>query len=316
MNQQGVVQQPIVVKQSRAVARQPRDTGAERSTWTNALFVLPFLVAYGALLVYPLFKGFAMSLNDYDLLGGDIVWVGWQNFTQLWADPIFLGAVRNTLLFVLITTPIMVALGVVLALALNTRTSASGVLRCVFFGSSVLSVTVVTLVWRMVLLPQNGLLANILTSLHLPPMAVLVNRDLALPAIAVVTVWWAIGLPMMLFLAALQQIPGDIYEAARLDNAGWWRTLWSITLPSIRRTVVLVAIVEVILQFQLFGQAQLLTGGGPDNSTRPIVQFIYESGFRDWRLGYAAAGSQVLFAFMLAAAAAQFWFSRRRGMEA
>ncbi len=316
MNQQQDIARQWVAMRRQRVKKLPEAAGAERSSWSNALFVLPFLVVYAALLVYPLLKGFAMSLNDYDLLGGDIVWVGWQNFTQLWADPIFLGAARNTVLFVLMTTPVFVALGVVLALALNTRTRASGVLRSVFFGSSVLSVTVVTLVWRMVLLPQNGLLANILAGLHLPPMAVLVDRRLALPAIGLVTVWWAIGLPMMLFLAALQQIPGEIYEAARLDNAGWWRTLWRITLPSIRRTVVLVAVVEVILQFQLFGQAQLLTGGGPDNATRPIVQFIYESGFRDWRLGYAAAGSQMLFAFMLAAAATQFWLSRRRGTEA
>ena len=296
-------------------AARPLAVGAERMAWSNALFVLPFLIGYLALLVFPLIEGFAMSLNDYDLLGGDTVWVGWRNFTQLWVDPIFLGAVRNTVFFVLMTTPVFVALGVVLALALNTRTHASGVLRSVFFGSSVLSVTVVTLVWRMVLAPQNGLLANALTGLHLPPMAVLADRGLALPAIALVTVWWGIGLPMMLFLAALQQIPGEIYEAARLDNAGWWRTLWRITLPSVRRTLVLVAVVEVFLQFQLFGQAQLMTGGGPDNTSRPIMQFIYESGFRDWRLGYAAAGSQVLFAFMLVAAMAQLWLGRRRAPE-
>ena len=296
-------------------AARPLAVGAERMAWSNALFVLPFLIGYLALLVFPLIEGFAMSLNDYDLLGGDTVWVGWRNFTQLWVDPIFLGAVRNTVFFVLMTTPVFVALGVVLALALNTRTRASGVLRSVFFGSSVLSVTVVTLVWRMVLAPQNGLLANALTGLHLPPMAVLADRGLALPAIALVTVWWGIGLPMMLFLAALQQIPGEIYEAARLDNAGWWRTLWRITLPSVRRTLVLVAVVEVFLQFQLFGQAQLMTGGGPDNTSRPIMQFIYESGFRDWRLGYAAAGSQVLFAFMLVAAMAQLWLGRRRAPE-
>lgn len=294
----------------------PATAGAARMAWSNALFVLPFVAVYLALLVYPLVEGFTMSLNDYDLLGGDTVFVGWRNFTQLWADPIFLGAVRNTFLFVLMTTPAFLVLGIVLALALNTRARASGVLRSVFFGSSVLSVTVVTLVWRMVLAPQNGLLADILTSLRLPSVAVLADRGLALPAIALVTVWWGIGLPMMLFLAALQQIPGEIYEAARLDNAGWWRILWRITLPSIRRTVVLVAVVEVILQFQLFGQARLMTGGGPDNSSRPIVQFIYEAGFRDWRLGYAAAGSQVLFAFMLVAAGAQLWLSRRRDAKA
>ena len=103
---------------------------------------------------------------------------------------------------------------------------------------------------------------------------------------------------MMLFLAALQQIPSELYEAAVLDNASRWRTLWSITLPSITRTFVVVVIYEIVLQFQLFGQAWLLTQGGPNNTSRPIVLFIYETGFRDWNLGYAAAASEVLFLLM------------------
>jgi multiple sugar transport system permease protein len=111
----------------------------------------------------------------------------------------------------------------------------------------------------------------------------------------------------------LQQIPPEIYEAAALDRASRWRTLVSITLPSIRRTVVVVAVLEIILQFQLFGQALLITGGGPDNRSRPMVQYIYESGFRDLQLGYAAAASQVLFALMLVAALVQFSLGRHRG---
>jgi multiple sugar transport system permease protein len=121
-----------------------------------------------------------------------------------------------------------------------------------------------------------------------------------------------IGLPMMLFLAALQQIPKEVYEAAALDNASRWRVLVSITLPAIRRTIVLVAVIEVILQFQLFGQANLITNGGPNNASRPIVMFIYEAGFRDWMLGYAAAASQVLFVLMLGAAMLQMWIGRQK----
>jgi multiple sugar transport system permease protein len=140
---------------------------------------------------------------------------------------------------------------------------------------------------------------------------IVANPWLALPGVAVVTVWWIIGLPMTLFLAALQQIPPDIYEAAALDSAGRARTLWSITLPQIRRTMLLVALIEVILQFQIFGQVMLITGGGPDNRSRPIVQFIYETGFRDWQLGFASAASEVLFALMLLAAFAQMWANKR-----
>jgi multiple sugar transport system permease protein len=115
-----------------------------------------------------------------------------------------------------------------------------------------------------------------------------------------------------LFLAALQQVPKELYEAAVLDNAGWWRTLRSITLPSIRRTALVVVVIEVILQFQLFGQAQIMTLGGPNNSSLPIVLFAYQVGFQRWDIGYAAAASQVLFCIILAAAMTQMYLVRER----
>ena len=178
-------------------------------------------------------------------------------------------------------------------------------------GASILSVTIVTLIWRLVYLPDRGLMASVALSLGLPQPDFIASEALALPGIAIVTVWWIIGLPMMLFLAALQQIPGELYEAAALDNAGRWRTFWSITLPSIMRTFIVVVIYEIVAQFQLFGQALLLTQGGPNNASRPIVLFIYETGFRDWNLGYAAAASEVLFLLMALAAMAQYLISRR-----
>jgi multiple sugar transport system permease protein len=140
---------------------------------------------------------------------------------------------------------------------------------------------------------------------------VLLNPTWALPAVAVVTVWWAIGLPMMLFLAALQQVPPDIYEAARLDSASPARILWTITIPSISKMIVLVAVIEIVMQFQVFGQVNLLTQGGPNNTTRSMVMFIYQAGFQQWQAGYAAAASEILLIIMLVAAGLQFWVSRR-----
>jgi multiple sugar transport system permease protein len=186
------------------------------------------------------------------------------------------------------------------------------VLRTIFFASTVLSVTVVALVWRLVFLPDTGLLSVISRALGRTPVAWLNDETLALPAIAVTTIWWCLGLPMVLFLAALQQVPRELYEAAALDNASRWTTLRKITLPAIRRTFLLVLIIEVILQFQLFGQAQLMTLGGPNNSSRPIVLFIYEAGWRQWELGYAAAAAQLLFAMILVAAMAQYYVSTRK----
>jgi multiple sugar transport system permease protein len=280
--------------------------------WANALFVLPYLLAYVLLLVVPLVFGWWLSVQDVDMLGGTAEFVGGRNYLELWQDAIFRGAVWNTFRFVLMTTPAFAALGLGLALALNRPGRLSSALRAIFFGSSVLSVTIVTLVWRLVLLPERGLLADVLRNLGVTGFAPLASVRWSLPSIAVVTVWWGVGFPMMLFLAALQQIPAEIYEAAELDNAGRWRTLFSITLPSIKRTVALVAIIEVVLQFQLFGQATLMTQGGPNNSSRPIVQFIYDAGFRQWSLGYAASAAQVLFFLMLVGVSVQAWVARKR----
>lgn len=287
--------------------------GVGRRSAANALFVLPYMLLLVAMIVVPVGLGLWMSFQDYDMLGGYNEAVGFGNYANLFSDHIFLQSIRNTVLFVLMTTPVFVVLGLFLALALNDRRRSSAVFRSIFFGSSVLSVTVVTLIWRLVYLPNRGLLADLLAPFGLPAPDIVANPRLALPGVAVVTVWWIIGLPMTLFLASLQQIPPEIYEAAALDNASRFRTLWSVTLPQIRRTIVLVAVIEIILQFQIFGQVMLITGGGPDNASRPIVQYIYEVGFRDWQLGYAAAASQVLFALMLLAACAQVWAGRREG---
>ena len=278
--------------------------------WSAYWFLLPYLAAYLALLVAPLFFGIGLSLFKADLFGVER-FVGVGNFVRLAGDDIFLGTLLNTFAFVLMTVPTLTAIGLGLALALNRQTRFSAVLRAIFFSSTVLSVTIVALIWRMVFIPEGGLLAEARALFGEAPINFLNSEELSLPAVAAATIWWCIGLPMMLFLAALQQVPRELYEAATLDNSGRWRTLWRITLPSIRRTLILVIIIQVILQFQIFGQAQLMTLGGPGNSSRPIVLFIYEAGFRRWDLGYASAAAQVLFVIILIAAIGQYYASRR-----
>jgi multiple sugar transport system permease protein len=278
--------------------------------WRGALFVAPYLILFVTMIAVPLAMGMWLSTTKSDLFGFER-WVGLGNFIRLFGDPIFLQAVWNTFYFVLLTVPALAALGLALALALNRQARWAAVLRTIFFASTVLSVTVVALVWRLVFLPDSGLLGVITKGLGGTPAAFLNDERLAMPAIAITTIWWCIGLPMVLFLAALQQVPRDLYEAAALDNASRWTTLRRITLPAIRRTFVLVLIIEVILQFQLFGQAQLMTLGGPNNASRPIVLFIYEAGWRQWELGYAAAAAQILFAMILVAAMVQYRVSAR-----
>lgn len=279
--------------------------------WSNALFVAPFLFFYLTLLIYPLVAGMALSLFKADLFGGR-VFVGFENFVRLARDKVFLQAVANTFYFVALSVPPLTCLPLLLALLLNRQTRVAAVFRGVFFSSSVLSVTIVTLIWRMILMPDGGFIANVRESLGGKAIPFLSDPHLVMISMAIITVWWCLGLPMMLYLAALQQVPKDIYEAASLDNASWWRTLWSITLPSVYRTIVLVAIIEIVLQFQLFGQPQLITQGGPNGASRPIVLFIFEVGFRRWDIGYAAAASQILFAIILGATAIQYFVTNTK----
>jgi multiple sugar transport system permease protein len=278
---------------------------------SGLLFVAPYLMVFTILLIYPLISGIWLSLHKADLFGGS-QFIGLQNYARLLRDAVFLTAVRNTCYFVVLTVPALTLIGLGLALALNNGSRWSTLVRGLFFSSSVLSVTIVTLIWRMVLVPDGGLVADLLAKIGLAPIPLLSDAHLVMPAIAITTIWWCIGLPMMLFLAALQQVPKELYEAATLDNAGWWRTLASITLPSIRRTALVVVIIEIILQFQLFGQSQILTLGGPNNASLPIVFFIYQVGFQRWDIGYAAAASEILFCIILIAAMTQYFAARGR----
>ncbi|MFS8047466.1 carbohydrate ABC transporter permease [Rhizobium sp. BR 314] len=282
--------------------------------WRNALFVAPYLFFFVTLLVIPLFWGMWLSLHKADAFGTGR-FVGIDNYVRLFRDKIFLQVVGNTFYFVFLTVPALAILGLMLALALNRKTKMAAILRTIYFSSSVLSVTIVTLIWRIVFIGNFGLLATIYGWFGATSPAFLSDPSLAMIGIAIATIWWCIGLPMMLFLSALQQVPAEIYEAAALDNASRWRTLRYITLPSIRRTFVLVLIIQVVLQFQLFGQSKLMTLGGPNNVSKPIVFYIYEAAFTKWDLGLGAAASEVLFLLILIAAMAQYFISRRKGEE-
>jgi multiple sugar transport system permease protein len=273
---------------------------APDTTRAGWLFIAPFLAVYGLLLVWPTLRGLWLSLNAVDLLSAQGRFVGLANFIDLAQDEMAVRAFLNTLLFAAIATPLLVGTGLALALVLNRPGVLSTWLRGIFFGTSVLSVTVITLIWRLMLQPGTGVLSTSLAAAGLPMASPLHSQWLALPVVALMTLWWGVGLPMMLFLAALQQIPPDIYEAAALDNASRWQSFTRLTLPALRRILVLVGITQAIAQLQVFGQVQLLTEGGPNGSTRSLVMLIYEAMFDQWQLGYAAAVSQLLFALLLA----------------
>jgi len=268
--------------------------------WGNLLFALPFLSVYVWLLVYPLLAGIRLSLYRANLFGGEH-FIAFENYVRLFCDRTFLQALGNSLMFVGLTVPVLVLLALMLALSLNRATRFAAFMRSIVFASSVLSVTVLTIIWRQVLVPDGGLLSHAAHLLNLTPVPFLSDQRFVLPSLAVITVWWSLGLPMILFLSALQQVPRSVYEAAALDRATPWSVFRRITLPAVMPAVILVAAYECALQFQVFGQPQLLTQGGPNGASRPLVLYIYETGFNHWDIGYAAAASQMLFALILVA---------------
>ena len=277
-------------------------------------FVGPFLLVYTVVLVYPLLLGIGISFHRADLFGAR-QWVGLENYASVLADPVFHQSLRNTLLLALLIVPPLTVIALLLALALNRATRGAAIFRGVFFSSSVLSVTIVTLIWRFILTPDAGLVAEGLQAVGAEPIPFLSDPHLAIPSLAITTIWWSLGFPIMLFLAGLQQIPADMYEAAELDQASRWTTFWRITLPSIRRTLLLVVMLQTAAQLQLFGQAQLLTAGGPSGASRSIVLYIFEVAFGRWELGYAAAIAEILFVMILAVTLLQYWLVTRREPE-
>ena len=285
--------------------------GARAGRFEGLLFVGPFLAIYSFLLIYPLLNGIALSLRREDLFGGGR-FVGFDNYERLLADPVFHQSLLNTFKLAFLIVPTLTVLALLLALALNKPGRTPAIFRGLFFSSSVLSVTIVTLIWRFILTPDAGLIAEITEALGREPIPFLSHPDLTIPALAITTIWWSIGLPMMLFLAGLQQIPEDMYEAAALDRAGRWATFRRITLPALKRTTILVVMLQTAAQLQIFGQAQLLTAGGPSGASRPVVLYIYEVSFGRWELGYATALAEVLFLLIIAVTLVQYWVGPRQ----
>jgi multiple sugar transport system permease protein len=279
-------------------------------SWRGLLFVAPFLLLYAIILVFPLLRGLWLSLNQVDLFGAGH-FVGAANYVRLAQDPIFATSLINTFVVALMIVPPLTVLALLLALALNSAGKAAALIRGLFFSSAVLSVTIVTLIWRFVLAPDAGLLGELWKSLGWQPLPFLSDAHLVLPALAITTIWWSLGFPMLLFLAGLQQIPEDMYEAAALDNASRWTSFWRITLPSLKRTLVLVVMLQTAAQLQLFGQSQLLTAGGPSGASRTAVLFLFETAFGQWELGYASAAAEVLFLIILAVTITQYWATGR-----
>ena len=229
--------------------------------------------------------------------------IGFDNYAKFIGDKNFWKALKATTFFVIITTPMLVILSMILAMLANRATKLKKSLRIIYYLPSVLSVAVASFIAKYVFTPYRGLVNGVLHATGLLSAAEepqwLQDPNLVWITISIMTVWWTIGFSMLLFLSALQDISFDIYEAAKIDGASSKQLLFYVTIPLLKPTLWLVSLLQLIACFKVFGQIQLITGGGPGSITRPLIQYIYETAFNKNNMGYAAAMSYVLFAILL-----------------
>jgi multiple sugar transport system permease protein len=289
-------------------------SGRDRKrTWSGVWFCVPFLVVYAAFLIYPMLLGVRMSLFNWSLTGtGTDQFLGLENYREMLGDEAVWLSLWNTVLFTLMSTPPLVGIALLMALLTNRAMRFRWIYRLAYFAPYVLPVSVVTLIWTWLYQPGFGLINGTLTALGFSEIEWLTDSQWAMIAVVIATVWWTVGFNYLLYLAGLQDIPEELYEAADLDGAGWFARLRDITLPLLRRTTGLVLVLQILASLKIFDQIYLMTEGGPNFATRPIIQYIYESGFTNYRIGYASAVSYMFFAVIVLVSILQFKLFARR----
>ena len=285
----------------------------QRAAWT---FTLPALLLIAVFFVLPLIAALALSFTDFDLYAladpTNLRVVGLHNYSTLLTTPMFWRALGNTAIFVVLGVPLSLAASLSAALLIESRlTRFRGLFRTALFAPVVTTLVAVALIWRYLLHTRYGLLNYLLTHLGLPAIDWLGDPHWSMPAIVLLAVWKNFGYNMIILIAALQSIPEDLHEAARLDGAGAWARLRHITLPLIAPTLALVGVLTVSGYFQLFAEPYVMTQGGPLQSTVSVLYFMFEQGFKWWNLGFASAVAFLLFALILGLTALQMRLARR-----
>ncbi|MEX2104045.1 MAG: sugar ABC transporter permease [Bacilli bacterium] len=280
------------------------------------LFLSPFLILYLVFTIFPIFKGIQMSLYKWTLIK-KMDFVGLGNYTTMMKDPKFWEAVWNTSYFVILSTPTMLVLALLLAVIANRKTRLQKFYRSVFFLPSVLSVAVAAYLGLFTFQPYTGLVNNVLQLVGLlaqdKEIFWLSETQLVFFSVTLITLWWTVGVNFILYLSAMQDVPEDIYEAGKLDGANNSQLFWKITLPLLGPITKTIFMLQIIASYKVFLQFWIFTKGGPGTTTRPIIQYIYEEGFRTNNMGYAAAMSYVLFAILIILSAIQLKLNSRKG---
>jgi multiple sugar transport system permease protein len=275
-------------------------------------FVLPYLVLFLGFVIAPLVFGLTLSLMQWEMLSPlPPAFVGLGNFGEALGDEYFWRALRATFLFVIMAVPLTVALAMLISLALAGLRRRQGLYRAAFILPLMINISVAGILWRWFFHNDFGVFNAYLGRIGIR-IPWIIDAAWAMPSVVLMTLWWTVGGPAIILLAGLQQIPRHYYEAAEIDGAGAWHRFWHITLPLLRPVLLFVVVMNIIGSFQVFGQTFMITRGGPEASTRVLVQYVYETAFNHYRMGYGAAMSWLLFVIIAVFAIAQFRTMRER----
>ncbi|MGY0798445.1 carbohydrate ABC transporter permease [Lysobacter sp. A286] len=291
-----------------------------KSSTAGWIFAAPALIVIGLFFGLPVFAAFALSLTDFDIYAladiGNLRFVGLGNYIELLQTPLFWKALGNTLYFVVVGVPLSIAVSLGAALLLHSKLGLlKPLFRTAFFAPVVTTVVAVAVIWRYLFHTRYGLVNWALSGFGINPVDWLGDPHWAMPTIIAFAVWKNFGYNMIIFIAGLQAVPEDLYEAARIDGASRWRQFWHITLPTLGPVMLLVTILTLAGYFQLFAEPYVMTQGGPLQSTVSVLYLMYEEGFKWWNLGNASAVAFLLFVLMTTITSALLWFARRKGAE-
>ena len=286
-----------------------------QQTVTAFIFILPFAVLYAIFTILPIFQTFYISLHKWEIMGTNIRFIGLKNFERLLTrDTQFHQAFEQTILFVALTIPI-IFVGLFFALLLNRPVKGVGAFRTIFYLPNIMAVTVIGLIWARVFASSDrGLLNAVLDNLGMDTIPFLDRGDLAMLAVSFTTLWWTVGFSMLIFLAGLQDISQALYDAAKVDGANRWDQFRHITVPGLRRPFAFLSVLQVIASFQIFGQVDVMTSGGPAGNTRTIVYNIWETSFLYFQVGYGTAMAVIMFAVLLVISIIQLTLFRDQGV--
>ncbi|GAA0905160.1 sugar ABC transporter permease [Rothia nasimurium] len=284
-----------------------------RAAW---IFITPALVILGLFFLLPVIAALALSLTDYDLYAladiRNLRFIALDNYWTLLHRPLFWSALGHTVYFVVVGVPLSLLASLGAAMLLNSPLARfKPFFRTALFAPVVTTVVAVAVIWRYLFNTKYGLINYALDSIGMPTMDWLGDPHWAMPTIILFAVWKNFGYNMIIFMAGLQAIPGDLYEAARIDGASAWAQFRHITLPMLKPTMTMVSILTVSGYFQLFAEPYVMTEGGPLQSTTSVLYLMYEEGFKWWNLGSASAVAFILFAIMFAVTATMLRLSKR-----